>query len=68
MKIANFDLAGTNKFIAHELDETEERTLCGLFWKDLKGQWEETGQTAYEFPGCLRCQTVLNKDRDESRE
>lgn len=51
---ANFDYAGTNKFKYHILQDSADRTLCGLRLKDLRGQWEfEDFQP--DIIGCMKC-------------
>jgi hypothetical protein len=51
---ANFDYAGTNRFKHHILEESADRTLCGLRLKELRGQWE-FDDFIPDNVGCIKC-------------
>ena len=51
--IANWNHAGTQKFISHQLHDDEETTLCGLKWSELKGDWQLVD---VKKPNCVRCE------------
>jgi|SaaInlStandDraft_3_1057020.scaffolds.fasta_scaffold66551_3 hypothetical protein len=50
--IANWNYAGTQKFISHKLKDDEETTLCGLKWSKLRGDWQIF---YYPYPSCKKC-------------
>jgi len=54
--IANFDYAGTDKFISHAKIDGAKKTLCGLFMSERRGQWEFLD---IKEPSCKRCKRAI---------
>ncbi len=56
--MANFEHAGTERFVSHAMMANETITLCGLSLQDRPGQWEAV---EVKQPSCSKCQKALCK-------
>lgn len=55
MLIGNFNKAGWNNFISHEVDKLRpEYTLCGLEIDKLRGDWQEVEANEPSCKNCLK--------------
>jgi hypothetical protein len=62
MLTANFDHAGSNKFISHLIDDwNPHHTRCGLPLEQLRGQWEMLDNKK-QLPSCKNCLRSLKKE------
>ena len=68
--IGNFNNAGTNTFITHQIREYDnEKTRCGLNVQDLRGDWQDVD---IDSPSCKKCahlsmweRLVFARERDD---